>query len=222
MLDLQEAATKTALTSREHKTVLDVGGGHGQLALPLLRDGYQVTVHGSSEDAFLQIEAARTSGAIRTTIGPLTTLPFPDRSFDAAISFRIVSHLDQWSALLAELSRVARYSVIIDYPSKRSVNAIADGLFALKQRVEGNTRPFTVFRDAEIRAQFERHGFAVQDEFRQFFLPMAAHRAVKNPSISSLLERGARSCGLTTILGSPVILHAVRAEPSVAPLRSDD
>ena len=47
MLDVQEQITRRLLRGFEGSSVLDVGGGHGQLAIPLCRDGWRVTVLGS-------------------------------------------------------------------------------------------------------------------------------------------------------------------------------
>ena len=57
----------------------------------------------------------------------------------------------RWPELVAALCRLARRAVVVDYPTRRSVNAVADLFFGLKKGVEGDTRPFTVFRDARDR-----------------------------------------------------------------------
>ena len=49
-LNVQENATMRMLSQYRGSTVLDVGGGHGQLAGPIAREGYQVTVLGSSDE----------------------------------------------------------------------------------------------------------------------------------------------------------------------------
>ena len=108
----------------------------------------------------------------------LLSLPFPDESFDIALSYRLLSHVTRWPDLVRELCRVARRAVLVDYPTFRSVNAVAEPLFALKKGVEGNTRPFTVFGDAEIEAAFAAHGFHPTGRRPQFFWPMALHRAL--------------------------------------------
>lgn len=210
MLEVQHGSVTEALRSSPGASVLDVGGGHGQIALPLAASGYDVTVLASSEPAGRQVAAAAAAGTLTLAIGGLGSIPFRDRSFDAVTCFRIVSHYGEWHSLVGELCRVARASVVIDYPSSRSVNAVSDLLFGLKKRVEGNTRTFTVFRDAEVAETFARHGFAVRRSFRQFALPMVLHRAMKSRAASAGLERIARAAGLTALAGSPVVLHASR------------
>ena len=47
-------------------------------------------------------------------------LTFADRSFDVAVSLRVLMHSPRWRDALAELCRVASRRVIFDYPSARS------------------------------------------------------------------------------------------------------
>jgi hypothetical protein len=116
----------------------------------------------------------------------------------------------RWQALIAELCRVARQAVVVDYPTRRSANLLGTSLFGLKKGVEGNTRPFAVFRDTEIEAAFRSHGFRVTERRPQFFFPMALHRALGSASFARGLEAAAGVLGLRRALGSPVIL---RLEP---------
>jgi 16S rRNA A1518/A1519 N6-dimethyltransferase RsmA/KsgA/DIM1 with predicted DNA glycosylase/AP lyase activity len=48
-LKVQEEATLNMLAPYKRATILDVGGGHGQLTGALIRNNYQLTVLGSSE-----------------------------------------------------------------------------------------------------------------------------------------------------------------------------
>ena len=48
--------------------------------------------------------------------GNLLTLPFIDRAFDVVISYRLLPHVTNWEQLLSEMCRVAKTSVIVDYP----------------------------------------------------------------------------------------------------------
>ncbi len=80
----------------------------------------------------------------------------------------------------------------------------------LKKGVEGNTRPFAVFADAEIAGAFAGAGFRATARRGEFFFPMALHRALGTAGLSRAIEATAAGLGLTRALGSPVIL---RAEP---------
>jgi hypothetical protein len=103
--------------------------------------------------------------------------------------------------------------VIVDYPSARSANAMAGGLFGAKKGVEGDTRPFSVFRDADLEGAFARHRFRPTGRRPQFFIPMALHRALRLAPLSRASEALARGLRLVRAFGSPVIL---RLEPSDA------
>ena len=145
-------------------------------------------------------------GQARFRSGDLLHGPWPDCAFDIVISYRLLAHARRWRDLVAELSRLARHAVLVDYPSRQSVNAAAEALFGLKKGVEGNTRPFAVFRDAEVVEAFSAHGFRPTARCREFFFPMALHRGLGLAPLAKALERGARVLRLTPALGSPVIL----------------
>jgi hypothetical protein len=122
----------------------------------------------------------------------------------------LLPHVSRWPDLVAELARVAHHAVLVDYPTSRSVNAVSGLFFGLKKGVEGNTRPFRVFRDDEVAGAFAVHGFAPTGRRPQFLFPMALHRALGAASVARTLEGAGAGLGLTRLLGSPVIL---RLEP---------
>jgi SAM-dependent methyltransferase len=192
--------------------VLDVGGGHGQLAGALADAGHDVTVLGSSDACRPRVQALVDAGRARWRAGDLLGLPFEPRAFDVALAFRLLPHVAKWRALVAELCRVAARAVIVDYPSRRSANAAASSLFAAKKGVEGDTRPFAVFADGDVREAFASSGFRVRATRRQFAVPMAAHRALGAAPASRAVEGLARVAGLTALFGSPVIARADRAD----------
>jgi SAM-dependent methyltransferase len=210
-LDVQAAATLDLLRDMGRPLrIADVGGGHGQLAGALADAGHEVTVAGSSDVCRARIQPLVDAGRVRFSAGDLLRLPFEPRSFDVALAFRLLPHVARWRELVAELCRIAARAVIVDYPSRHSVNAISGSLFAAKKRVEGDTRPFAVFADAEVDSAFAAHGFTVRARRRQFALPMALHRALRAAPLSRTLEAGARVARLTARIGSPVIARADR------------
>ncbi len=210
MLEVQERITLRFVARSGARTILDVGGGHGQLAAPLCRAGYDVTVLGSDERCRGRIAGIVDSGKCKFVVGNAIALPFPDRSFDMAISFRFLTHCARWPDLVGELCRVSRGGVIVDYPTSQSVNVIAPGLFRLKKKVETNTRAWTLFRHAAVLREFERRGFRKRARKAQFFLPMVLHRMLKSRGLSAALEGACRMLGLTALAGSPIILWMER------------
>lgn len=195
-------------------SLLDVGGGHAQVAPAFARDGWEVTV-AASEGAPRAILAREMAGfEFSEVTGDFLRLPFPDRSFDVVVGLRLVTHEPHWVPMLAEFARVARHAVIVDYPDIRSANLLYALLFTLKKRFEKNTRDYAVLSRAQVRAAFRPVGL---DRIRiepQFFFPMVVHRALKSGKWSRRLEALASGLGLVRVLGSPMI---VCATPAAAP-----
>lgn len=189
--------------------VLDVGGGHAQLTPVLVESGYDVTVAGSSDTCAERL-APWLGASCRFEVANVVALPFADRAFDAVVSVRLLPHVTAWQAVVGELGRVAEHMVVVDYPSKRSVNVIAEMLFAAKKRVEKNTRPFTSFHPREMTEAFRALGFSRFDARPQFLWPMVLHRMIGSAAVARALEGPGRALGLTRALGSPVILRASR------------
>ena len=80
----------------------------------------------------------------------------------------------------------------------------------MKKRVEGDTRPFAVFADERVEAAFAGTWSPVAGRRPEFAVPMALHRALGVAALSRGLERAARFAGITSRLGSPVIVRADR------------
>jgi SAM-dependent methyltransferase len=209
-LSVQAEAVLDLLGPFPRARIVDVGGGHGQLAAPLAAAGHEVTVVGSTEACGVRVRPLVDRGQARFQAADLMRLPFADRAFDVALAFRLLSHVERWRDLVTELCRVAARAVIVDYPTSRSVNALAAPLFAAKKKVEGDTRPFAVFADRQVETAFAGAGFRVAGRRPQFAFPMALHRALGVATLSRARERATRVAGVTSRLGSPVILRADR------------
>ncbi|WP_250565703.1 class I SAM-dependent methyltransferase [Adonisia turfae] len=205
LLQVQEAATLKMLAAYPGAKVLDVGGGHGQLTKVLIEQGYDVTVLGSAEICKARIQTYLDQGQCAFQVGNVLDMPYSDNAFDVVISYRFLAHVTQWQQFLRELTRVAGKAVIVDYPTVRSVNAIAPALFKFKKGLEGNTRPFVCYHEQEIIDHCESIGWHPSQRYAQFFWPMVLHRTLGKPKVSSLLEQAPRLLGLTRLLGSPVI-----------------
>jgi 2-polyprenyl-3-methyl-5-hydroxy-6-metoxy-1,4-benzoquinol methylase len=209
-LDVQARGTLELLAPWPRASVLDVGGGHAQLTGPLVGAGHEVTVYGSSPSCADRVRPWTDTGQARFQAGDLLETAFADGSFDIVLCYRLLPHVVRWPELVAELSRLARKAVVVDYPTSRSANAVADRLFGLKKRVEGDTRPFKVFRDEEVQRAFGALGFHPTGRKPQFFVPMALHRALASARISQGLEDVSARLGLTRAFGSPVLLRLER------------
>ncbi len=211
MLRRQARIVLAALDAHQGVEVLDVGGGHAQLARPLAEAGFRVTVHGSDAVCGARIRDLVDRGACTFVRASMFDLPFADASVDTVLCFRLLTHCDAWPKLIGELCRVARRSIIVDYPTSRSLNAaVSGGLFSFKKKLEGNTRAWRLFSRRELTDVFARHGFVRMRERKQFFLPMVLHRVLRRPALSAALEAVCGALGLTRLWGSPVIMELRR------------
>lgn len=210
MLARQEQVVRDMLGDLSKGKLLDVGGGHGQLVNPLAKDRGNITVLGSDISCSNRLTDGITSGNITFVVGNVIDMPFPDKAFDTVLCFRLLTHCERWPKLIDELCRVARKRIIIDYPTKQSLNAIAPLLFKTKKKFEGNTRTWLTFDNREMRQHFSDEGFKLEQHVGQYFWPMVLHRMLKKPDISSCLEKPAEWLGLHRLLGSPVIASFTR------------
>jgi ubiquinone/menaquinone biosynthesis C-methylase UbiE len=206
----QAAITLGLLRHLPKARVLDVGGGHAQLAEPLVENGYAVTVTGSDDSCHARLDQRLAPGTFTYLTCDSLSLPFEARSFDVVMAFRLLPHVTRWREIIAELCRVADKCVIVDYPDRRSTNILYEQLFGMKKKMEGNTRPFILFSRAEIAASMAENGFAPPLFKPEFLLPMVVHRKVGIKALSTAIETCSRLAGLTQLFGSPIITRSDR------------
>jgi len=209
-LERQREAVLELLAPWPGASVVDVGGGHGQLTGSLVDAGYAVTVLGSTEACQARVRQWTGSGRARFVAADLLAPELPERGFDVVVSLRLLPHVRRVSELVASLARLARSAVVVDYPTRRSVNAVSGLLFGLKHGVEGDTRPFTVFQDRTVESAFAAHGFQPTGRRPQFMAPMALYRALGSARVARAVEGAAAATGLTRAFGSPVVLRLER------------
>ncbi len=190
--------------------LLEVGGGHGQLVGPLLAAGYDVTVVGSAPECRKRLRLYEETGRCHFVVSDVLALPFYDQAFEGVLCIRLLTHCERWQALIRELCRVARHSVVVEFPLHEGVHRVAPLFFGAKKRLEGNTRRWRPFRLFEITATFEAAGFACDRTIRQFFWPLVLHRMLGNRRLSERLEGTARRFGWTERVGSPAISRMIR------------
>ena len=201
----QSALLRAALADKHRVTILDIGGGHGQLTPALLAYGHDVTVLGSEPAS----GPDRTGGA-RFVAGRITAPPFAEGEFDTVLAFRMLAHVADWRGFLGELCRVARRTVVVDFPSWMSANAASAALYPAKRLYERDTRPFHSFHTATISRALSEHGFIASFCSGEWLLPMVMHRMGHAAAPLRWVEAVGERTGLTRRLGNPVILRADR------------
>lgn len=159
---------------REHRTVLDFGCGDLSMAKELLRLFPALMITGVDVVDF----GARPEGVSFRGITD-QTIPFPERSFDAVISYHVFHHTHNPGAWFAECVRVAKSTILFVEPVYRTTleipgMTIMDWLFnAWKREKIPMTYAFHSFN--WWRQKIEMHGctlrIAADVELLPRFLP---------------------------------------------------
>jgi ubiquinone/menaquinone biosynthesis C-methylase UbiE len=192
--------------------ILDVGTGTGRAALMFARAGAVVTAIDASEE---MLDVARQRAAeqqlqMSLLRGDAHELRFLDRSFDVAVSLRVLMHAPDWVRCLGELCRVADRLVIFDYPSASSLALLESIARRLKAAAGMRTEAYRVFTDRRTQRVLQRAGFRVRSVHRQFVLPIQLHRLIGSRRFTERSERLLERVGLLRLVGSPVTVCAER------------
>ncbi|MSP25143.1 MAG: class I SAM-dependent methyltransferase, partial [Myxococcales bacterium] len=108
------------------KDVLEVGCGTGLLLERIA--GFARTARGVDLSPGM-LTRARDRG-LDVLEGNATTLPFPDETFDVACSFKVLAHVQEIRAALAEMARVTRPAgvIVAEFYNPHSLRALAKHL----------------------------------------------------------------------------------------------
>lgn len=122
-------------------SLLEIGIGTGRIALPLLREGVNVT---GVDISPLMVERLRANlarqqaaeperpwGSLTLEMADMTALPFADDCFDAAVAVHVFHLVPEWRAALDEVLRVIR----------------PEGALLVGQDVHGGSSPNAVLQD---------------------------------------------------------------------------
>jgi SAM-dependent methyltransferase len=196
------------------RSILDVGTGTGRAAILMARAGGRVTGVDASEEmlAVARHRAADEHLSIRFLPGDAHQLEFPDRAFDVVMSLRVLMHTPDWRASVAELCRVADRLLIIDYPSATSFALLEAAARRVTYALGAKTEPYRVLGSGTVARELHRRGFQIRSVHRQFFLPIAFHKAIGSERLTTLSRQLSDRLGLLRLFGSPVTLVAERCE----------
>jgi len=212
LLRVQERQVLDALSPLAGRTVLDVGVGTGRVAIGLATAGADVLGLDASPEMLREARSRIASAGRRARLGVADAhrLPVDDRSVDAAVCFRVLMHAVNWQQCVAELCRVSRWRVMVDFPARSSLAAIESGVRRARHALGGQVEAYRVMSQHEVRDVFERHGFRIVDVRRQFVLPIAFHKAIGRLGFTESTERALETLGLLRLFGSPVTMVAER------------
>jgi SAM-dependent methyltransferase len=206
--ETQQTLLLEALAPLAGKRVLDVGTGTGRAALALAHAGATVTGIDASAEmlAIARTRAEQDHLTIQFEIGDAHQLPFPDRSFDAAVTWRVLMHTPEWRRCIAELCRVTRARVVLDYPKLGSFAFF----HTIKRRLGGHAVPYRLFSERSIRRELEKNGFHIVRLHRQFALPVGFYRIFGSLPFALGVERVLKILGVVWLIGTPVTVVAER------------
>ena len=210
--ETQEEVIASYLEPVPGRTVLDVGTGTGRAAIALALRGAIVTGVDASAEMLAVAERRAEAARVRLTFarGDAHWLTFDDRAFDSVVCLRVLMHTPDWRRSLAELCRVARHSVVFDYPALGSLAALQAGARRVAHAAGAKTEPYRVFSERSIRSALAGAGFRVRRVHKQFVLPIALHKALGSAAATTRLEGALARCGLRRLFGSPVTILAER------------
>lgn len=212
LLESQERLLAETLGPLEGRRIADVGTGTGRAAIGLARAGaFVVGVDASIE--MLRVARLRASAAavdVELGVADAHSLPLGDGSVDAAVSLRVLMHAIDWRACVAELCRVSRWRVIVDFPSLASFAALESSARHLAKALGRPVEAYRVMAERDVAAALGHGGFRVVRVHREFVLPIAMHKMVGRLGVTKTVEGALEKAGLLRLLGSPVTVVAER------------
>ncbi len=212
LAETQEQVIAGFLAPLAGSTVLDVGTGTGRAAIALAQRGALVTGLDASAEmlAVARRRALEADQAVTFLQGDAHALEIPDQSFDSVVCLRVLMHTPDWRRSLAELCRVARRRVVLDYPARSSAAAVQSVSRRIAHSLGARVEAYRVFSHREIADTLAANGFRVADTHKQFVLPIAFHKLLGSAGATARIERVLEGAGLRGAFGSPVTLLAQR------------
>lgn len=212
LLEEQAALLDKWLEPGPSRTILDVGTGTGRAAIGLARAGARVIGLDASAE-MLGVGRTRAADAglrLGLAVADGHKLPLADRSVDAAVCLRVIMHTIDWRQVVAELCRVSRWRVVVDFPSSRSFAALESAIRRRRQARGEAVEAYRVLAERDVAAAFAAQGFRVTGVTRQFVLPIAFHKKVGSFAVTRRCERVLAAVGALRLFGSPVTMVAER------------
>jgi SAM-dependent methyltransferase len=190
--------------------VIDVGAGTGRMTIPFLERGASVAACDASEQMLEVLRTKVSNPELETRVIDAHDLPFPERNFDCALSFRMLLHVIDWKKALSELCRVSKDWVVIDLPPKHGFLRFAPVWHSIRKIFSERIQTYRVFPLQEVESELATNGFRIEQIDPGFFLPLAVYRTARSRSFMRSAERLFAFLKLTPRFGSPFTIFARR------------
>lgn len=215
-----EVRAYRSLLSGRPSSLLDVGAGTGKLSLALADDAERVTCSDFAAPmlAVAKDDAEQAGLPVRFVVTDAMNLAFRGSSFDTVVSSRMLMHVPEWRRALAELLRVARSTVLFDFPPTTSFAVVDVILKRVRRALGSDAWTHRTLRISDVQREVERHGWRVVVIRKDWFLPVALHRKLDDPALTERLENFCGRLGLRRLFGAPVTFKAVPV-PAPKPAR---
>ena len=212
ILAAQENVLVDFLGDLKNVALLDVGTGTGRAALAFAQRGARVTgVDASPEMLKVAVAHAKEIGAdVEFKTGAAHDLDFADRTFDVAVSLRMLMHTPDWRKCLSELCRVSKKRVLFDYPPSTSTSAVQVRLRRIQRFFGRQVETYHVLGNGDVRAVLNANGYKIIKIHKQFVLPIMLHKAMGSRRFTETSEKILAALGLLKLFGAPVTILAER------------
>jgi ubiquinone/menaquinone biosynthesis C-methylase UbiE len=192
--------------------VIDIGAGTGRFTIAFLDRGSDVTACDASAEMLnvLQSKIAKGSRSVQTETIDAQELTFPDKSFDCAVSFRLLMHVIDWQKALSEICRVSKDWVVFDFPARRGFLRLTPLFHFLRKPFSNNLQAYKILSLPEVQQILRSNNFNIVSQDDGYFLPIVVHRMMRSPGLSRTVEKAFAGIRLTKLFGSPVTIFARR------------
>ena len=171
--DAVERIALAKLLPQRGQWCVELGAGFGRLA-DLYRERYERVVLVDYCRPLLQQARERLGSppGLFLVVGDVYNLPFADAVFDVATMVRVLHHIEDPPACLAEVHRVmrSRGSYVLEYANKRNVKEVARFLLGRSKRDTHSRDPSMLddlyfnYHPAYVKARLRETGFRVRAE----------------------------------------------------------
>jgi hypothetical protein len=166
-LDPEARRIVEALTNRgiEGTTVLEIGGGIGDIQIELLKRGAAHTVNvelspAYESDAVELLRAARLTERADRRILDIAVTPDAVDSADVVVMHRVVCCYANYPTLLATAADHARRLLVLSYPPDNVAARLLVGVDNLTQRIRRRQFRSYVHKPSQMLAILQDHGLA--------------------------------------------------------------